>query len=93
MLLKPVDTCEPRRLVCSSSIDGLLIPDNKQRDTITLPSTCDSTWLASRLRVHHGFMHGDASPLANLPTLVVPLEKTLSADVESRFKAITDPKV
>jgi len=29
---------------------------------------------------------------ANLPTLVVPLEKTLSPDIESRFKAITDPK-
>ncbi|KAF9651869.1 hypothetical protein BDM02DRAFT_3138197 [Thelephora ganbajun] len=29
---------------------------------------------------------------ANLPTLIVPLEKTLSADVESRYKAITDPK-
>jgi len=29
---------------------------------------------------------------ANLPTLVVPLEKTLPADIESRYKAITDPK-
>jgi len=29
---------------------------------------------------------------ASLPTLIVPLEKTLSPDIESRFKAITDPK-
>jgi len=29
---------------------------------------------------------------ANLPTLIVPLEKTLPADIESRYKAITDPK-
>jgi len=29
---------------------------------------------------------------ANLPALVVPLEKTLSPDIESRYKAITDPK-
>lgn len=29
---------------------------------------------------------------ANLPTLVVPLEKTLAPDIESRYKAITDPK-
>ena len=33
------------------------------------------------------------SPPANLPTLIVPLEKTLSPDIESRYKAITEPKV
>lgn len=31
--------------------------------------------------------------LATIPTLVVPLQKTLSEDVESRYKAITDSRV
>ncbi|KAF5355672.1 hypothetical protein D9756_003746 [Leucocoprinus leucothites] len=31
--------------------------------------------------------------LATVPTLVVPLQKTLSEDVESRYKAITESKV
>jgi glutathione S-transferase len=33
------------------------------------------------------------NPKATVPTLVVPLEKTLSGDVTSRFKAITETKV
>ncbi|TFK41184.1 hypothetical protein BDQ12DRAFT_679037 [Crucibulum laeve] len=32
------------------------------------------------------------NPKATVPTLVVPLQKTLSEDVESRYKAITDTK-
>lgn len=30
---------------------------------------------------------------ATVPTLVVPLQKTLSEDVDSRYRAITDTKV
>ncbi len=33
------------------------------------------------------------SILALVPTLVVPLQKTLSEDVESRYRAITESKV
>ncbi|KXN90051.1 hypothetical protein AN958_05056 [Leucoagaricus sp. SymC.cos] len=33
------------------------------------------------------------NPKATVPTLVVPLQKTLSEDVESRYKAITDSTV
>ncbi|PFH54456.1 hypothetical protein AMATHDRAFT_52046 [Amanita thiersii Skay4041] len=32
------------------------------------------------------------NPKATVPTLVVPLEKTLSEDIESRYKAVTDSK-
>jgi hypothetical protein len=31
--------------------------------------------------------------LATVPTLVVPLQRTLTDDVESRYKAITETKV
>ncbi len=39
-----------------------------------------------------GVRSPDASA-GTVPTLVVPLQKTLAADIESRYKAIQDSKV
>lgn len=43
--------------------------------------------------VDEGSKHTNLFHVGTVPTLVVPIEKTLQADMEVRYKALTETKV
>ena len=59
------------------------------------PLSCGSTQRVCHINVITAgvVVHIERIYAATVPTLVVPLEKTLSRHIESRYKALTEKKV